>query len=150
MKSQHVFTRIATLLVGKLYNENIQKATIFTRSVPHPWIVQHCGTIQRILFLFLEIILIVPHPRIVSHLTFCKHLLLVFPYPSQSKKQSWCTQIYPITEVINSGITILLTLWEGSQTANRHGTEMAKKRSQLNLQKYRIYITNTLTQTWNL
>jgi len=63
------------------------KNTVFTRFVPHPQIVPHCGTI---LSLFLEIMLIVLHPRIVPHHIFCKHLLLVLPYlnysyPSQCK-----------------------------------------------------------------
>ena len=35
----------------------------------HPQVVPHCGTIRRVLSLFLEILLIVPHPRIVPHHT---------------------------------------------------------------------------------
>ena len=63
---------------------------VFTRFVPHPRIVLHCGTIRKVLSLFLEIMLIAPHPQIVPHDIFCKHLLLVLPYlkysyPSQCK-----------------------------------------------------------------
>ena len=51
----------------KTIGVSINISTVFTRFVPHPRIVPHCGTIQRVLSLFLEIMLIAPHPRILLH-----------------------------------------------------------------------------------
>jgi len=59
----------------------LQWTSTFTWFMLHPRIVLHSGTIRRILSSFPEISSIVSHPLIVPHCTFCKHLLLVFPYP---------------------------------------------------------------------
>ena len=50
-----------------LWDSCMLRNTVFTRFVLHPRIVLHCGTIRRVLSLFLEIMLIAPHPQIVLH-----------------------------------------------------------------------------------